>query len=126
MTIQSVRSDGVFAPVGPYSQAIRCGDLIFVSGQAGQDPATGQLVSGGVEAQARQVLRNLEAVLAAAGKTFEDVLKVGVFLTDMQDFAKVNAIYATHFKEPFPARTTVQVAGLPLGADVEMDLIARA
>jgi len=126
MTIQPIRSDGVSAPVGPYSAAVRCGDLIFLSGQAGQDPATGQLVSGGVEAEAEQVLRNLEAVLKSAGKTFDDVIKVGVFLTDMQDFPKVNAIYAKHFKAPFPARTTVEVAGLPLGAAIELDLIARA
>ena len=126
MAIDPIRSDAAPAPVGPYSQAVRCGDLIFVSGQAGMDPVTGQLVSGGVEAEAEQVLQNLKAVIEAAGKTMEDVLKAAVFLTDMQDFAKVNAVYARHFAEPFPARTTVQVAGLPVGAAVEMDLIVRA
>ena len=126
MTLQAIRSEKLAPPVGPFSQAVRSENSIFLSGQVGQDPVTGRLASGGVEAQARQIFSNLAAVLEAAGKSFEDVVRVGVFLTDMQDFAAVNAIYAEYFEPPFPARTTIAVAALPLGAAIEIDLVVQA
>ncbi len=111
------------AAIGPYSQAIRGGRLIFCSGQLGLDPATGELAAG-VEQQAEQALSNLRAVLGAAGATMDDVVKTTIFLADMADFAAVNAIYARHFGEPFPARSTVAVAGLPRGGRVEVEATA--
>ena len=125
MTLTSIRSEKLSPPVGPFSQAISTGDLIFLSGQVGLD-AGGRLAAGGIEAQARQIFANLSAVLEAAGKTFADVIRVGVFLTDMGDFAALNAIYAGQFEQPYPARTTVAVAALPLGAAVEIDLVVKA
>ena len=125
MTLTAFRSALLAPPVGPFSQAVSTGDLVFLSGQVGLD-ADGKLVAGGVEAQARQIFANLAAVLDAAGKSFADVVRVGVFLTDMGDFAAINAIYAGHFAEPYPARTTVAVAALPLGAAVEIDMIVKA
>jgi 2-iminobutanoate/2-iminopropanoate deaminase len=122
MSLTAIRSDKLAPPVGPFSQAIDSGSLIFLSGQVGLD-ASGKLVEGGVDAEARQIFRNLDAVLDAAGKSFADVVRVGVFLTDMGDFAALNAVYAGHFAEPYPARTTVAVAALPLGAAVEIDAI---
>jgi len=96
---------------------------IYVSGQIGQEPATGKIVDGGVERQTEQVFANLSAVLEAAGKSFADVVRVGVYLTDMASFAVMNGIYARHFSEPYPARTTIGVAALPLGAVVEIDVV---
>jgi 2-iminobutanoate/2-iminopropanoate deaminase len=125
MTKSAVRSDRLAPPVGPFSQAIRSGGFIYLSGQVGQDPATGKLADGGVDAQAEQVFANVSAVLEAAGKGLGDVVRVGVFLTNMADFAAVNAVYARWFAEPYPARTTVAVAALPLGAAVEIDMIAK-
>ena len=125
MSLRAIRSEKLSPPVGPFSQAIDGGDLIFLSGQVGLD-ADGKLVDGGVEAQARQIFRNLSAVLDAAGKGFADVVRVGVFLTDMADFAALNAVYAEHFTQPYPARTTVAVAALPGGASVEIDMIVKA
>lgn len=125
MGLQAIRSDKLAPPVGPFSQAVNTGDLIFLSGQVGLT-AEGELVDGGIEAQARQIFANLAAVLDAAGKSFADVVRVGVFLTDISDFAALNAIYATHFDQPYPARTTVGVAALPLGAVVEVDMVVRA
>ena len=125
MTLTAFRSDRLAPPVGPFSQAVSTGDLVFLSGQVGLD-AAGKLVEGGVEAQAEQIFANLAAVLDAAGRNFADVVRVGVFLTDMGDFAALNAIYARHFTEPYPARTTVAVAALPLGAAVEIDMVVRA
>lgn len=116
------------AAIGPYSQAVRFGELVFLSGQIPLDPATGQLVGDGdVEAEAEQVMENLAAVLAAAGSSFSRVLKTTIFLTDLGDFAAVNAIYAKRFEgiEP-PARATIQVAALPRGAKVEIEMIAAA
>ncbi|HEX2193421.1 MAG TPA: RidA family protein [Candidatus Limnocylindria bacterium] len=114
------------AAIGPYSQAIRSGELVLTAGQVGIDPATGELVDGGVAGQAERVLRNLTAVLDAAGTTPERVVKTTVFLTDMDDFAAVNEIYARHFSPPYPARSTVAVAALPKGALVEIEAIALA
>jgi len=126
MTKIAIVSSKLAPPVGPFSQAIRAGGTIFFSGQAGQDPATGKLVEGGVAAEAERIFLNLAAVLEAAGKNFDDVVRVGVFLTDMSDFATVNGIYARHFSQPYPARTTIAAAALPLGAGVEIDLIVAA
>lgn len=122
--------DAISAPaappaVGPYSHAVRAGELLFLSGQTPLDPATGALVPGDVGAQTTQVFANLAAVLDAAGRSFDDVVKANVFLVDMADFAAMNAVYATIFTAPYPARSTVAVAGLPLGARVEIELIAR-
>jgi len=122
---RAYRSDRLSPPVGPFSQAIDAGGLVFLSGQVGLD-AGGKLVEGGIEAEAAQIFGNLSAVLDAAGRSFAEVVRVGVFLTDMADFAALNAIYAQHFAEPYPARTTVAVAALPLGAAVEIDMIVKA
>ncbi len=113
------------AAIGPYSQAIWSGDQLYCSGQTPIDPATGQLISGDVQAQTMRVFDNLEAVLLAAGLTMDDVIKCNVYLTSMQDFPAMNAAYKSRFSAPYPARTTVAVAGLPLGAQVEIELIAR-
>jgi 2-iminobutanoate/2-iminopropanoate deaminase len=124
MTRHAVTTDALAAPAGPFSSAIQHGGLTFLSGHVGEDPATGELIDGDAAAQAEQVLRNLSAVLAAAGKSLDDVLRVGIYLTDMADFAAVNAVYETFFSQPYPARTTIAVAALPVGAAVEMDAVA--
>jgi 2-iminobutanoate/2-iminopropanoate deaminase len=118
-----IKTEHAPAAIGPYSQAIRVGNFVFASGQLGLDPKTGKLQEG-VEAQARQVLANLQAVLAAAGTTPDKVVKATVFLTNLGDFAKVNALYAEVFPHDPPARSTVQVAALPLGGSVEIEVIA--
>lgn len=112
------------AAIGPYSQAIRSGNLLFASGQLGLDPASGNLVEG-IEAQTRQALTNLQAVLATAGGSVANVVKTTIFLADMADFATVNAIYGEVFRHEPPARSTVQVAALPKGGLVEIEVIAR-
>lgn len=124
MTRQSISTGGAPGAIGPYSQAIRSGDMVFCSGQLGLDPATGELVDG-VEAQAERALRNLQSVLDAAGLGFDDVVKTTIFLTDMDDFAAVNAVYSRFMADPPPARSTVQVAALPKGGLVEVEAIAR-
>ena len=113
------------APVGPYSQAIRAGGFLFLSGQIALDPASGAMVEGGVEAQTRQVMNNLLAVLTAAGASFADVVKVTIFVKDMNDFGDVNEIYASCLGDHRPARACVEVARLPKDALVEMDLVAQ-
>jgi 2-iminobutanoate/2-iminopropanoate deaminase len=113
------------AAIGPYSQAVRSGDLLFLSGQIGLDPATGQLVSGGIEAEARQALRNLCAVLEAEGASFDDVVKTTIFLTNLEDFAAVNRLYGEHVGAVAPARATVEVRALPKGAVFEIDAVAH-
>lgn len=112
------------AAIGPYSHGVWAGDLLYLSGQTPIDPATGTLVEGGVTEQTERVFANLEAVLGDAGLSMADVVKTNVFLTTMSDFAEMNAVYGTRFDEPFPARSTVAVAGLPLGARVEIELVA--
>jgi len=112
------------APIGPYSQAVLSNGMLFVSGQIPVDPAIGKVVEGGVEAQARQVMKNLEAILNAARMDFSNVVKCSIFLSDMGDFPKVNAIYGEYFKVDPPARETVQVCKLPLSVDVEISCIA--
>ena len=113
------------AAIGPYSHGVWAGDLLYLSGQTPIDPATGKLVEGGVTEQTERVFANLEAVLVDAGLSFDDVIKTTVFLTTMADFAEMNAVYGSKFGEPYPARSTVAVAGLPLGARVEIELVAR-
>jgi 2-iminobutanoate/2-iminopropanoate deaminase len=111
--------------IGPYSQAIRAGDLLFVSGQIPLDPATGTLVEGDITAQTHRVLQNLGGILAAAGAGFADVVKTTVFLLDMNEFTSMNGVYGTYFPAPPPARSTVQVSRLPRDVRVEIDVIAR-
>jgi 2-iminobutanoate/2-iminopropanoate deaminase len=113
------------AAIGPYSQAVASGDLVFLSGQIGLDPATGQLVAGGTEAETERVLANLAAVLAATGLSFDHIVRTTIYLVDLADFARVNEIYGRCFSAPYPARATVGVAALPRGARVEIDAIAR-
>ena len=125
MSAREVRTGAAPAPVGPYSQAVAHGGLLFASGQIPLDPATGRLVDGDVEAQTRRVLANLRAVLEAGGASLAQVVRTTIYLVDLSVFARVNAVYAEHFaSEPKPARSTVQVAALPLGAQVEIDAIA--
>ena len=121
---QAVSTPSAPAAIGPYSQAIRAGHLLFLSGQIPLDPATGNLVEGGVEAQTIQVFKNIEAILKAGGTSFDGVVSATVYLADMNDFATVNSIYATYFSSPAPARATVQVARLPKDCRVEIQVIA--
>ena len=124
MPRKAFSSPGAVA-IGPYSHAVEAGALVYLSGQTPIDPATGRLVEGDAGAQAQRCLENLFQVLAAAGLGPDDVVKVNVFLVDMGDFAALNAAYAARFTAPYPARTTIGVASLPLGARVEIELIAR-
>jgi 2-iminobutanoate/2-iminopropanoate deaminase len=122
---ESIASDAAPAPIGPYSQAVRSGKTIYCSGQIALDPTSGNLIDGDVSAQAEQVMKNLGAVLAAANCDYGDVIKTTIFLIDMNDFAAVNAVYGKYFDAGKPARSTVAVAGLPRGARVEIDCVAR-
>ena len=124
MTRKAVTAEGA-ATVGPYSHAVRAGKLLYLSGQTPIDPATGRLLEGDVKALTAQCFANLFRVLEAAGMTPANVVKVNVFLTDMGDFQAMNEVYATRFDPPFPARTTIGVASLPLGSPIEIELIAR-
>jgi len=126
LTKTAITSPELAPPVGPFSQAIEAGGFIYLSGQVAQDPATGKVVEGGIVAETERILNNLSAVLKAAGKSFDHVVRAGVYLTNMSDFAAMNAVYAKHFSRPFPARTTIGVAALPLGASVEIDLVVKA
>ncbi|MTV11814.1 MULTISPECIES: Rid family detoxifying hydrolase [Bradyrhizobium] len=125
MTRTTVTAPDLTPPVGPFAQGVWAGDLLYASGQVGQDPVSGALVAGGIEAETRQAFENIRRVLAAAGLGFEHVIKAQVYLADVNDFAAMNAIYGKTFTAPFPARTTVQVVGLALSARVEIDLVAR-
>jgi 2-iminobutanoate/2-iminopropanoate deaminase len=120
-----VQTDRAPKPIGPYSQAVRCGGLVFTSGQVGLDARTGEMAKGGVRVEAEQVFANLAAVLTAAGTSLQRAVKVTVFLTDMAEFALVNEVYSRFVSEPYPARSTIQVAGLPKGAAVEVEVIAE-
>jgi 2-iminobutanoate/2-iminopropanoate deaminase len=124
MERQVVSTDQAPKAIGPYSQAIRVGDFVFCAGQAGLEPATGVLVKGGIEAETRRVLQNLAAVLQAAGSSMSRVVKTTVFLTNMDEFQKMNAVYAEFFPSAPPARSTVQVSRLPKDACVEIEVIA--
>ena len=126
MSKTAITSPELTPPVGPYSQAVSIGGFIYFSGQVGQDPTTGKLVAGGLAAEAERAFENLSAVLRAAGKGFDDVVRAGVYLTSIGDYAALNGVYAKHFRPPFPARTVIVVAALPLGACVEIDLVAKA
>jgi 2-iminobutanoate/2-iminopropanoate deaminase len=121
----AVTPDGIAKPVGPFSTAVRAGDTLYLSGQVAQDLATGRMIEGDATRQAEQIFKNIAIVLGAAGKSFADVMRVGVYLTDLREYAAVNAVYARHFDAPYPARTLIGVAALPLGAAIEIDLIAR-
>jgi reactive intermediate/imine deaminase len=123
-TKQAIATADAPAAIGPYSQAVRAGAFVFLSGQIPLDPATGQLVEGDITAQTRRVMENLRAVLAAAGCGFDDVVRTTIYLVDLGHFAEVNAAYGSYLKTPYPARATVQVSALPRGARVEIDAVA--
>jgi 2-iminobutanoate/2-iminopropanoate deaminase len=125
MARQAITTDTIAKPVGPFSPAIRAGDMLYLSGQVAQDPATGKLISGDVAAQTERIFRNIEATLQAATLTLDHVIKVNVYLTDMKDYAAMNEVYGRQFSAPYPARTTVAVVALPLGGLVELEVIAR-
>lgn len=120
----AVETNGAAAAIGPYSQAVRVGSLLFVSGQVALDPTTGKLVEGDIGVQTHRVLRSIRAILEAAGVTFADVARTTVYLVDLGDFHRMNEEYATYFTAPAPARSTIQVVGLPKGARVEIDVVA--
>jgi len=126
MSKTAITSPELAPPVGPFSQAIQVDGFIYFSGQVGQDPATGKVVEGGIVAETERIFQNLSAVLKAAGRSFDDVVRAGVFLTSMSDFVAMNDIYAKYFSQPFPARTTIAAVALPLGASVEIDFIVKA
>lgn len=123
MSRQPVVTDRAPAAIGPYSQAIIAGRTLYTSGQTPIDPATGKLVVGDITAQTRRVFDNLRAVCAAASADFDQVVRVGIYLTDLADFAAVNAVMVDYFSAPYPARSTIGVASLPMGASVEIDLV---
>ena len=123
MSRTPIQTDQAPAAIGPYSQAVRMGDTVFLSGQIPLDPATGEIVGGDIEAQARRAFDNLKAVCAAAGGSLDEVARLGLYLTDLGDFAKVNAVMAEYFDAPYPARSTIQVTALPKGAAFEVDAI---
>jgi 2-iminobutanoate/2-iminopropanoate deaminase len=125
MTVRNaIATSSAPAAIGPYSQAIRAGGLLFVSGQIGLDAASGKVVSGGISAETHQVLRNLAAILAAGGSSLTEVVKTTVFLADLTEFSAMNSVYETYFQPPFPARATVQAARLPRNVRVEIELVA--
>ena len=123
MSRHPISTDQAPAAIGPYSQAVRSGSLLFLSGQIPLDPATGQLVEGDIVAQSRRVFDNLKAVCTAAGTGLDNIVRVGIYLVDLGDFAAVNAVMAEYFQAPYPARSTIEVSGLPRGARVEVDAI---
>lgn len=123
MPRESIHSDQAPAAIGPYSQATRAGNTIFCSGQIPLDPATGELVEGDISAQARRAFDNLRAVCEAAGGSFDDIVRVGLYLTNLGQFAQVNAVMAEYFTAPYPARSTIEVAALPRGAAFEVDAV---
>ena len=122
MNKQEIATRNAPAAIGPYAQAIRAGDTLYTSGPI--DPATGEIVPGGIKEQGARVFANLKAVLAQAGADFSNVVKVNVFMADLKDFGALNELYASYFEKPYPARSCVQVAGLPKGALVEIELVA--
>ena len=119
-----IQTDKAPAPIGPYSQAVQAGNMLFISGQIAIDPATNLLISGGIKEEAKQVMNNLEAVLKTAGFSFEHIVKTSIFLSDMNHFSDVNEIYGSYFQSDFPARETVAVLGLPKNVNVEISVIA--
>ena len=125
MSRQRIQTDGAPAAIGPYSQAIRAGSLLFISGQIPLDPAAGKVVEGDAALQTRRVMQSLGAILQAADASYDQVVRTTIFLTDLADFAQVNEVYGSFFTDPAPTRATVQVAGLPKGVRVEIDAIAH-
>jgi len=123
MPRQIIKTANAPQAIGPYSQAVRSGNVLFFSGQVPIDPATGNLVDGDIAVQARRVFENLKAVCNAAGGSFDQVVRVGIYLTDLANFATVNGVMKEYFREPFPARSTIGVASLPMQAQVEVDMI---
>lgn len=123
MPLDTINTDKAPAAIGPYSQAVRAGDTVYFSGQIPLDPASGDMVEGDVEAQARRVFDNLAAVAAAAGGSLAQIVRVGIYVTDLGNFATVNTVMAEYFQAPWPARSTIEVAALPKGAAVEVDAI---
>lgn len=119
-----INTNNAPAPIGPYSQAVAAGNFIFVSGQIALNPATGALVTGDIATETKQVMENIKAILDEAGIDFSNIIKTSIFLMDMQNFAQVNEVYGTYFKDNFPARETIQVAGLPKGVNVEITVTA--
>ena len=124
MAIEVIRDPGSAAPIGPYSQGIRAGGFVFVAGEKGIDPATGEIVEGGIEAETRQTLENVKGILASAGATMDDVVATTVHMVNLEDFAQMNGVYGTYFKANPPGRTTVGVTSLPAGAAVEITATA--
>jgi 2-iminobutanoate/2-iminopropanoate deaminase len=125
MEKQTIHTTNAPAAIGPYSQAVRAGDLLFVSGQIPLDPKTGELVRGSISEETKKVLDNLKAIIEAAGGGLGDVVKTTIFLKDMGSFAAVNEVYGTYFPQPFPARATVEVARLPRDVNVEIEAVAK-
>lgn len=124
MKKEVIHTDKAAAPVGPYSQGIKTGDFVFVAGEKGLDPKTGKIVPGGIAAETRRTLENIKSILEAGGATMDQVVRTQVFLTDIEDFPAMNAVYAEYFQNDPPGRTTVQVAALPAGAHVEIEATA--
>lgn len=124
MSKHTIKTNQAPAAIGPYSQAVKAGNFLFVSGQIPLDPATGTLVIGGIESETHRVMKNIEAILTEAGLSFENVVKTSIFLKSMDDFAHVNTVYASYFSKDFPARETVEVSRLPKDANVEISVIA--
>jgi reactive intermediate/imine deaminase len=124
MPRNAFHSDNAPKAIGPYSQAVRMGNTVYFSGQVPLDPSTGELVKGDISAQTRRVFENLKAVCVAAGVSFDDIARVGIYLTDLKNFSDVNAVMAEYFTAPYPARSTIEVKGLPRGAEVEIDIVA--
>lgn len=124
MNKEAIETTNAPGAVGPYSQAIKTGNFLFLSGQVGMNPETNKVVEGGVEAQAKQIFKNITAVLEEAGATLEHVVKATVFLKDMADFKRVNEVYARHFQKPYPARSVVAAKELPMSVDIEIEVIA--
>lgn len=119
-----IQTNDAPAPIGPYNQAVQMGDFLFVSGQIPLDTATGALITSGIQDETTKVMENLSAILTSAEMSFDNVLKSTIFITDMQQFSEINSVYAKYFTKDFPARETVQVAGLPKGVNVEISVIA--
>lgn len=123
MSRNIIHTDQAPTAIGPYSQAVRAGDTVYLSGQIPLDPASGELVEGDIGVQARRAFDNLQAVCNAAGGSLDQVVRLGLYLTDLRDFAAVNAVMADYFRAPYPARSTIEVAGLPRGAVFEVDAV---
>lgn len=125
MTKEVIFTEDAPKAIGPYSQAIKSGSFLFISGQVALNPITGDLVNSSIEEQAVQVIKNLSAICKAANADLSDIVKLTIYITDMNDFSIVNQVMANHFKSPYPARATIEVSGLPLGVNVEMDAIVN-